>query len=86
MAEVVISSQQKRHTSRFVAIQIRQIILYISNCKGYVDRFVGKLTFAKRPLKHFLRDQIGRATLVGLGPNELRSYKMRTSRWTLLDK
>ena len=23
--------------------------------------------------------------MVGLGPNELRSYKMRTSRWTLLD-
>ena len=26
-----------------------------------------------------------RALVVGLGPNELRSYKMRTSRWTLLD-
>ena len=26
-----------------------------------------------------------RAIVVGLGPNELRSYKMRTSRWTLFD-
>ena len=25
-----------------------------------------------------------RATVVGLGPNELRSYKLRTSRWTVI--
>jgi len=31
-----------------IPAQIRQLILYISNHRGYVDGFVGELTFAKR--------------------------------------
>ena len=33
--------------------QIRQLVLYISNNKGYVDGFVGRLTLAKRICEHF---------------------------------
>ena len=34
--------------------QIRQLMLHISNDKGYVDEFVRKLTFVKQLYKHFL--------------------------------
>ena len=45
-----------------IPAQIRQLILdyyYISNNKGYVDGFVGELTFAKRLYKQF--DMSGQA-------------------------
>ena len=37
--------------------QIRQLILYIGNSEGKVDRFVGELTSAKRLRKHVVRDK-----------------------------
>ena len=37
-----------------ITVQTRQLILYISDEKGWVDRFVRELTFAKRLHKPFL--------------------------------
>jgi len=37
-----------------IPTQIRQLVLYISNSKEYVDGFVRELTFAKRLQKHFV--------------------------------
>jgi len=50
----------KGHLPREVVVQksiptqIRQLVLYIRNSKGYVDRFWGELTSSKRLLKHFV--------------------------------
>ena len=41
-----------------MSAQIRQRILYISDDKRYVDKFVRELTFAERLQKHFLGDKI----------------------------
>ena len=38
--------------------QIRQLILYISNNNGLVDRFVGEFTFQKRLCKHFMSGKV----------------------------
>ena len=37
-----------------IPAQIRQLILYISNSKGYVDGFVGGVTSAKQLYKYFM--------------------------------
>ena len=37
-----------------IPAKIRQLMLYISDYKGYVDGFVRQLAFAKRLYKHFL--------------------------------
>ena len=37
-----------------IPAQIRELILHISNNKGYVDGFVRELTFAEELYKHFL--------------------------------
>ena len=39
---------------KLIPAQIRQIILYISNDKGYVGGFVRELTFAQQLCKHFV--------------------------------
>ena len=40
-----------------IPVQIRQLILYIGNNKGYVAGFVRELTFAKRHYKRFMWDK-----------------------------
>ena len=47
-------SQKVFFLHKSIPAQIRERIIYISNNQGYVDRFVRKLTFAKRLNKHFL--------------------------------
>ena len=42
-------------SQKSIPTQIRQLILYISNSKGWVDGFVGELTSAKRIQKHFCK-------------------------------
>ena len=37
-----------------IPTQIRQLILYMGNNKGYVDEFVRELNLATRLFKHFL--------------------------------
>ena len=52
-----VSSRTNRFQSclqKSIPAQIRQLILYISKSKGYVDGSVGKLTSAKRLFKHFV--------------------------------
>ena len=43
---------------RLIPTQIRQLILYIRNSKGYFDGFVRELTSAKHLYKHFLRAKL----------------------------
>ena len=42
---------------RSIPSRFRQLILHVSNSKGYVDKFVGGLTSAKRLSKHFVCDK-----------------------------
>ena len=37
-----------------IPAQIPQLVLHVSDNKGYVDGFVRESTFAKRPYNHFL--------------------------------
>ena len=55
-----------------IPTQIRQLILYISDDEGYVDEFVGELTFAKEDA---LLDLIVRQCLP-------RSENLRTTQQT----
>ena len=50
----------KVFSQKSILTQIRQLILYISNSKGKVDRFVGEVTPAQRLSKHIVRDKSGR--------------------------
>ena len=50
LAEIV----HKVVLQKSILVQIRQLILYMSDNKGKVDEFVRELTGAKRLYKHFL--------------------------------
>jgi len=43
-----------------ILTQIHQLLLYVSNTKGYIDGSVAGLTSAKQLLKHFVWDKITR--------------------------
>ena len=47
-------SFHKVAVQKSIPAQIRQPILHINDNKGYVDGFVGELTYQKRLGKHFL--------------------------------
>ena len=44
---------------RSIPAQMHQLILYMSNNRGYVDEFVQEWTSAKQLYKHFLWDKSG---------------------------
>ena len=56
-----------------IPTQIRQLVLYIRNDKGYVDGFVWELPFAKRLLESTFCEKNTREPTVRAGPSPWRS-------------